>query len=145
VLLLAAALLLPAYVDAWGVSYGVCSVLLLAAALLLPAYVDVCGVSYGVSCVLLLAAASVSASSLVIFNSTRGAGTVFWSTSTGCIKTIRRPLCPHPSGCSHSLLRQHTSAYVSIRQHTLAYVSMRLHTSAYVSMRQHTSAYVSIR
>jgi hypothetical protein len=64
-----------------------------------------------------------------------------------------------------SVLRQHTSAYVSIRaasiaaayptgsdalhtsapsqQHTSAYVSIRQHTSAYVSIRQHTSAYVS--
>jgi hypothetical protein len=62
---------------------------------------------------------------------------------------------------STSVLRQHTSAYVSIRQHTpevedervacnlhvrrtSAYVSIGQHTSAYVSMRQHT-AYVSIR
>jgi hypothetical protein len=52
------------------------------------------------------------------------------------------------------LIRQHTSAYVSILQHTSygsilqrtsAYVSIRQHTSAYVSIRQHTSAYVSIR
>jgi hypothetical protein len=62
------------------------------------------------------------------------------------------------------LLRQHTSAYVSIRQHTSgvhsvhqrlpqrlhyaapsAYVSIRQHTSAYVSIRQHTTAYDSIR
>jgi hypothetical protein len=36
------------------------------------------------------------------------------------------------------ILRQHTSAYVSIRQHTSAYVSIRPHTTAYVSIRQHT-------
>jgi hypothetical protein len=48
------------------------------------------------------------------------------------------------SSASVRILRQHTSAYVSIRQHTSAYVSIRQHTSAYVSIRQHTSAYVSI-
>jgi hypothetical protein len=63
--------------------------------------------------------------------------------------------------CKHTsyVIRQHTSAYVSIRQHTAgvqlardsitckhtSYVSIRQHTSAYVSIRQHTSAYVSIR
>jgi hypothetical protein len=31
-----------------------------------------------------------------------------------------------------NVIRQHTSAYVSIRQHTSAYVSIRQHTSAYV-------------
>jgi hypothetical protein len=38
-----------------------------------------------------------------------------------------------------SVIRQHTSAYVSIRQR-----SIRQHTSAYVSIRQHTSAYIRI-
>jgi hypothetical protein len=41
-----------------------------------------------------------------------------------------------------SIIRQHTSAYVSIR-HISAYVNIRQHTS-YVCMR-HMSAYVSIR
>ncbi len=70
----------------------------------------------------------------------------------------------HTSASRHRaclvLLRQHTSAYVSIRQHTSASsrlraclallrlytsaYSIRQHTSAYVSMRQHTYAYVSI-
>jgi hypothetical protein len=55
-----------------------------------------------------------------------------------------------------AVIRQHTSAYVSILQYTSAYptrktlgerekhISIRQHTSAYVSIRQHTSAYVSI-
>jgi hypothetical protein len=48
-------------------------------------------------------------------------------------------------GCYSEVIRQHTSAYVSIRQHTSAYVSIRQHTSAYASIRQHTPAYASIR
>ncbi len=40
----------------------------------------------------------------------------------------------------HLVMRQHTSAYVSIR-HTSEYVSIRQHTSAYVNIRQQTSAY----
>jgi hypothetical protein len=39
------------------------------------------------------------------------------------------------------VLRQHTSAYLSIPQHTSAYLIL---TSAYVRIRQHTSAYASI-
>jgi hypothetical protein len=46
-----------------------------------------------------------------------------------------------PSTCSvariatsFGLLRQHTSAYVSIRRRASAYVSVRQHTSAYISM-----------
>jgi hypothetical protein len=55
----------------------------------------------------------------------------------------------HAYACTATtIIRQHTSAYVSIHQHTSAYASIRQHTSAYVSIRQHTfvcSATSSIR
>ncbi len=83
---------------------------------------------------------------------------------------VRDDGTPHVFGCrclilrdAAPVLRQHTSAYVSIRQHTSAYVcirqqslilrdaapvlahNVRQRTSAYVSIRQNMSAYVSIR
>jgi hypothetical protein len=46
---------------------------------------------------------------------------------------------------SHSLRRRRGVLLTAqvIRQHTSAYVSIRQHTSAYVSIRQHTSAFSS--
>jgi hypothetical protein len=58
-----------------------------------------------------------------------------------CFASYSPPLlvCLHPS----NLIRQHTSAHVSIRQHTSAYVIIFQHTSAHVSIRQHTCEHTS--
>ncbi len=76
---------------------------------------------------------------------------LYWKASTFVLVTSKAT-CEASSCLLHlllqralHLLRQHTSAYVSIRQHASAHASMRQHASAYVSIRQHTSAYVSLR
>ncbi len=71
-------------------------------------------------------------------------------TLSGLLSRMRlRPLNRSPTCIRHHasayVIRQHTSAHVSICQHTSAYVSIRQHTSACVSTRQHPSASVSIR
>jgi hypothetical protein len=84
-----------------------------------------------------------SASLLCSYVSIRQRASAYVSCSYVSIRqqTQERQITDTRYRLSPLLIRQHTSASVSIHQHVSACVSMRQHTSACVSIRQHTSAY----
>jgi hypothetical protein len=74
-----------------------------------------------------------------------------WRRASAYVSIRQHILSDKTCSCLHGvfslrqmLIRQHTSAYVSVRQRKSADVSERQHTAAYSSMRQHTSAYAGV-